>query len=102
MGEQVFGRYVNDACVKRGKELLKEAKEVHKKKAEDGKKDIYQSAKEGATYLRNKARGKIMIGTGVAYCCFECIYHRVNCSECRVCQNGSSFEPTKKEVANVS
>ncbi len=102
MGEQVFGKYVNDACVKRGKELCKEAQVEHQKKVDYGKKEIYQAAKEGAVSLRNRARGKSYSIVGASYCCFECT-HSINkrFKMCVGCRNGSQFIK-QEEVANVS
>ncbi len=46
---------------KAGKELLRKATEDHLKRKEYGNKESYQAAKEGATYLYNKLRGKVTI-----------------------------------------
>ncbi len=101
MGEQVFGRYVNNACVKRGKELCKEAQVEHQKKVDYGKKEIYQAAKEGAVSLRNRARGKVMMTGLIRYRCCECIHNKINFDKCRKCGNGEAFVK-QEEVANVS
>lgn len=50
-------------CERRGHELLREAKEHHAKRKEAANKESYQSAKEGATYLKAKKIGRIMTFT---------------------------------------
>jgi len=100
--DYAFGKYVNKACQQRGKELVKEAIEDKKKKEDYGKKEIYQSAKEAATFLCNKAKGKI-ITIGRSYCCFECKYRitiRKIESPCKYCNNGEYF--TRKEKRHVT
>ncbi len=96
--DKAFGKYVNSACQKAGQKLLKEAKAEKQKKVDYGKKEIYQSAKEAATYMRNKARGKVTLYSTSSYCCFEC-RNRLK-GPCRFCMNGSKFEPVKKEVTS--
>jgi len=72
-----------------GKKILAQAKEEHLKRKEAGKVATYQAAKEAATYIVNRNKGKVMIFGGATYCCFECLYRLSK--TCRECYNGSHF-----------
>jgi hypothetical protein len=56
---QVFGREVNEACVKAGQDILKKAKEAHQKKKEDANKGIADAAKDIAHGLVAKSIGRL-------------------------------------------
>jgi hypothetical protein len=99
-----FGHYINDACIKRGEELVKEVVEERKKKAESVKKEIYQQSKEAATYLAGKARGRITLTGGVRYSCFTCQYRGKGLKDehgqslCGFkCNNGEYYNPIGEE-----
>jgi len=96
--DRAFGQYVNSACQKRGQELLKQARESYKKRAEYNKKECYQAAKEGATYLSAKVRGRVSVFGIGTYSCFECV-NRFKKS-CKSCYNGDHF--VRKEVVHVT
>lgn len=57
---EAFGREVNSACIERGKEFVREAKEEHKKRRESSNKDIEQAAKDIATGLVGVGKGRVM------------------------------------------
>lgn len=70
-----FGHYVNDACVQRGEELVKEVLKEREKRSEGVKKEIGQQAKEAATYFVAKSRGRVTLTSGQRYNCFNCQYN---------------------------
>lgn len=51
----------NAALEKEGKRLCKEAREIHNAKKDYSRKEIYQSSKEAAKFLVNKARGRVAL-----------------------------------------
>jgi len=57
---EAFGKYVNSACIARGKELLKEAKEAHNKRRDDSSRDIEQAAKDIATGLVGVGKRRVI------------------------------------------
>lgn len=57
---EAFGKYVNSACMERGKQLVKEAKEEHNKRKEASDKDVEQAAKDIATGLVGIGKGRIL------------------------------------------
>ena len=95
-----FGHYVNDACIKRGQEMVKEVEAARAKKAEYAKKEILQQSKEAAQYLAGKARGRITVSGGAtSYNCFECEYRGLGLKDehgqslCGFkCNNGEYFK----------
>jgi hypothetical protein len=50
-----------DQAEKAGKQLLQKAKEEHLKRRVYSDNQSYQAAKEGATFLSNKYKGKVII-----------------------------------------
>lgn len=56
---KAFGKYVNSACEKGGQELVKKAKEDHKKRQESVHKDIESVSLDIAHGLSAKAKGKL-------------------------------------------
>jgi len=78
-----------------GKRILAEARADREKRREASNKEIYQASKEAGTYLHHKSRGRVSVGGGASYCCFECAERLTD--DCRFCVNGSHF--SKKEEA---
>jgi hypothetical protein len=98
-----FGHYVNDACVKRGEEMVKEVIKEREKRAEDVKKEIGQQAKEAATYFAAKARGRVTLTGTARYNCFKCQYNAKSIKDehgrslCGfLCNNGEYFNPIEE------
>jgi hypothetical protein len=58
---EAFGKYVNSACEKAGKDLLKKAKEAHVKRKEDANKDIASAAHDIASGLVGVGKKRIML-----------------------------------------
>jgi hypothetical protein len=79
-----------------GKRILAEARADREKRREASNKEIYQASKEAGTYLHHKSRGRVSLGGGASYCCFECTERLTE--GCRFCVNGSHFSK-KEEVA---
>lgn len=79
-----------------GKRILAEARADREKRREASNKEIYQASKEAGTYLHHKSRGRVSVGGGASYCCFECAERLTE--DCRFCVNGSHFSK-KEEVA---
>lgn len=57
-GTDCFGRQVNSACMKRGEQCVREAKEKIDQRKEAVRKDIEASAKDAANTISARARGR--------------------------------------------
>lgn len=57
---EVFGKEVNRACIKRGQELLREAKEDKKRRKEASSRDLDQAAKDIATGIVGIGKKRVM------------------------------------------
>lgn len=96
-----FGRYVNSEAIEGGKKLLKQAEAEHRKRKEWADKEVRQSAKDAATYIAAKVKGRIW-GSGQRYCCGECEYNGMGIQKdgrslCGwACNNGEYFTPKTK------
>ena len=102
-----FGHYVNDACIQKGKELVKQVEESRKKKAESVKKDIAHASKDAAGYLSGLAKGRLRFGGTRTYNCFECEYKGMGLKDdlgqsvCGFkCTNGEYFSQKKELGGN--
>ena len=56
---EAFGREVNSACVKAGKDLVRKAKEAQQKKKEDANRGVADAAKDIAHGLVAKSKGRL-------------------------------------------
>ena len=98
-----FGHYVNDACLKRGEELVQEVVKAREKQAEDVKKDVQHRCKDAAQHLGGMARGRLTFGGTSSYSCFECEYRGLGLLDkygqtvCGFkCSNGEYFNQIKQ------
>ncbi len=104
-----FGHYVNDACLKKGEELVKDVIKSREKQAESVKKDIEHRCKDAAEHLGGIARGRQRYGGGRSYSCFECEHRgkglkdKYGSALCGFkCNNGQYFKQKEKGGEDVN
>lgn len=83
---------VNSACVKRGQELVREAKEHQKKRIEEGKRSTEALAKDLSGYVVGAVQGRIMTCGTLPITCLMCENRIGHLDRCLPCFDFSNFK----------